>query len=97
VVMISSIPIILAYFSPDTFLPMTSIIASAVGCVLLFGRSALRLVLGAFRVVTARRSRSDAIPRPHFRFADESAEANPELQPEGHDASGAPQAAKRSA
>jgi hypothetical protein len=82
--MMPSIPVVFAYFSPETFLPMTSIIASALGAVLLFGRSALRLARGIFRAVTLRQRRPDLIPRPHFRFAQETLESNRDLAPEDH-------------
>ncbi len=46
---------ILAYFGPETVLPMTSIVAAAVGVVMMFGRNSLRFALmfarRAFRFV----------------------------------------------
>jgi hypothetical protein len=36
---------ILAYFGPETVLPLTSIVAAAVGVVMMFGRNSLRFAL----------------------------------------------------
>ena len=41
--MINSYPVV-AYFSPETLLPVTSIVATAVGLVMMFGRTTLRLI-----------------------------------------------------
>jgi hypothetical protein len=68
---------VFAYFSPETVLPLTSILASAVGVLLLFGRSALRLVRGLFRIATRRGRRVQVVPRPHFEFTSESGATAP--------------------
>jgi hypothetical protein len=72
--MMPSLNLIFAYFSPETFLPMTSVLASAVGVLLLFGRNVLQLVRRFLRFATARRRRPERIPRPHFRFNEERVE-----------------------
>jgi hypothetical protein len=36
---------ILAYFGPETFLPLTSIVAAVVGVAMMFGRNTIRFVL----------------------------------------------------
>jgi hypothetical protein len=36
--------LILAYFGPETVLPMTSVVATVVGVFMMFGRNTLRLV-----------------------------------------------------
>jgi hypothetical protein len=69
---------VFAYFSPETVLPLTSVLASAVGVVLLFGRTALRLVKGLFRIAALRGRRAQAIPRPHFEFTSESVVTAPQ-------------------
>lgn len=71
---------IFAYFGPETFLPLTSIIAGIVGVFLAFGKSIGYLALGLVRMVkqtlglgTAKKSDSPfdppspdgAIPAPH--------------------------------
>jgi hypothetical protein len=76
--MMSSLNLVFAYFSPETFLPMTSILASAVGFLLLFGRNVLQLVRRILRFATARGRRPESIPKPHFRFNEERVE---ETQP----------------
>jgi hypothetical protein len=49
----------LAYLGPETMLPMTSVIAGAVGVMMLFGRNALRWAGGLLRLVKpGARSRS---------------------------------------
>jgi hypothetical protein len=50
-----------AYFGPETLLPMTSVVATVVGIVLMFGRNAFRL---AARLVF-RPAQTFAPPRPH--------------------------------
>ena len=57
--------VIFAYFGPDNLLPMTSIIATAVGFFMMFGRRSLRF-LGSFLVFRRERvSPASAIRRPH--------------------------------
>jgi hypothetical protein len=66
--------VVFAYFSPETFLPLTSVIASAVGVFLLFGSTVLRLARRALRTVTLRGRRAGRIPTPHFRPRETSIE-----------------------
>jgi hypothetical protein len=40
---------IIAYFGPETFLPLTSVIAGVAGVVLMFGRTSWRFVVDALR------------------------------------------------
>jgi hypothetical protein len=54
-----------AYLGPETFLPMTSVLATVAGLVLMFWRTGTRLVLKLFAV----RGRSDTprlFPSPSF-------------------------------
>jgi hypothetical protein len=93
--MMHSIPLIFAYFSPETFLPMTSILASAVGVLLLFGRNLLQVVRRLLRIATVSRRRPEIIPRPHFRFTEESVEEAQSLPPDPIDPAPAPHGAER--
>ena len=51
ITMLSPDLVVFAYFSPETFLPLTSVIASAVGVFLLFGSTVLRARPSALRTV----------------------------------------------
>jgi hypothetical protein len=66
--------IIFAYFSPETFLPLTSVIASAVGVFLLFGSTVLRIARRALRRVVTLRRPAGTVPKPHFRPQEASTE-----------------------
>lgn len=68
----STLPGVLAYLGPETVLPITSVVATVVGFVLMFWRSGVRLL---FRFVErpARPVASRRLPSPHFAF-----------QPTGH-------------
>jgi hypothetical protein len=61
---------IFAYFSPETMLPATSIIATIVGILMMLGRGSLRYVLRLSK--RARRSvgRIAATSRPHLQVRD---------------------------
>jgi hypothetical protein len=78
-VIMALLALVFAYFSPETVLPLASVLASAVGVLLLFGRSALRLVRGLFRIATRRGRRVQVVPRPHFEFTSESVATAPPL------------------
>ena len=47
--------LIFAYFSPETLLPVTSIVAAGAGVVLMFGRNTFRLMARVCRRVLPRR------------------------------------------
>jgi hypothetical protein len=79
------IPMLLAYFAPETILPATSALATAAGFLLLFGRQAARPVIGLFRR-TFRLDRrpapgATAIPRPHLPGFRKVTEGSPEGHP----------------
>jgi hypothetical protein len=58
---------ILAYFGPETVMPMTSVIATAVAFVMMFGRTVLRWTLGWLNVWKGPRTpRQTAGSAPHF-------------------------------
>lgn len=54
--------LILAYFGPDTFLPVASVIAGATGVVLMFGRRSVWFVRGLVRRVRGGSSAPAASP-----------------------------------
>ena len=57
---------VLAYFSPETMLPLSSLIATIVGFALLIKRSSIRFVVHCFRAAFRRRSTSSSIHSPHL-------------------------------
>jgi hypothetical protein len=59
---------LLAYFGPETFLPVTSVIAAVAGVGLMLGRNTLSLLLWPFRRALTRDSQpaKRAIRPPHF-------------------------------
>ncbi len=82
--------VLLAYLSPETLLPATSILATIAGVVMMACSRSMRLVcrwLG--RAVARTRSRT-AIPSPHFRArgANESSASGLGLEVQASDASG---------
>jgi hypothetical protein len=46
--------IIVAYFSPETVLPLSSILATIAGCALMIRRSSVRFAVRAFRAALRR-------------------------------------------
>lgn len=70
---------IFAYLGPETVLPMTSVVATVVGVLMMCGRSTFRFLFRCClpRKAASDQDRSNATPRPHFRR---------ELSPSGHEA-----------
>ena len=58
--------LLFAYMSPETVLPVTSLLATVVGVAMMFGRTAYRLAVRWVRFVMTRRSRGEALKGPHF-------------------------------
>lgn len=59
-----SIPGLFSYVGPETFLPLTSVLAAVLGVVLMLWRSGLRLAQGVwYSYIRPRRRR---MPNPHF-------------------------------
>jgi hypothetical protein len=56
----------LAYFSPETMLPLTSLIATVVGFALLIKRSSIRFVVHCCRAAFRSRRRGSGLGVPHF-------------------------------
>ena len=60
------IHMVFAYFGPETVVPVTSILATVAGVVLMFGKSLFRLVAYWVRRATFRGRHGQASAGPHF-------------------------------
>lgn len=58
--------ILIGYFSPETMLPLSSVIATIAGFALLIKRSSIRFVVHCFRAAFRRGSNTTAVKAPHF-------------------------------
>lgn len=58
--------LILGYFSPETMLPLSSVLATVVGFALLVQRSTIRFALRFVRAAFRRRPSGEAVKAPHF-------------------------------
>jgi hypothetical protein len=59
--------LVLAYFGPETVMPMTSVIATIAAMVMMFGKTIWRMALGWIGWLRARAGRrTSASFRPHF-------------------------------
>ena len=63
--MLSTI-LLLGYFSPETMLPLSSLIATIVGFALLIKRSSIRFVVHWFRAAFRRGPAASSVNKPHF-------------------------------
>lgn len=59
----------LAYFSPETVLPLTSIVATIAGAAMLLTRGSLRFLLRCLRLAIGRKRREEGTRGPHFSTA----------------------------
>lgn len=60
-----AIPGLFSYVGPETFLPLTSVLAAVLGVVLMLWRSVLRVMQGIwYSYIQPRRRRR--MPKPHF-------------------------------
>jgi hypothetical protein len=66
----SNSALVFAYFGPETLLPVTSIVATIVGIVMMLGRGSFRTILQFFRRVLRRRKGVAAVSHPHFQVRD---------------------------
>ena len=57
--------VLLAYFSPDTVLPLTSIVATIVGGAMLLTRGSIRFLVRCFRDALRRPQRVAGASEPH--------------------------------
>ncbi len=70
---------VLAYFSPETMLPATSILATAIGIFMMFGKGIFRIVVGSCRQILARPGSKGALKGPHFSMQTETEAAQMSL------------------
>jgi hypothetical protein len=63
--MLSALPI-LAYFSPETMLPLSSLIATIAGFALLLKRNSIRFIVGCCRAALRARRGGAGPSAPHF-------------------------------
>jgi hypothetical protein len=61
-----SMPQILAYFSPETMLPLSSLLATVVGFALLIKRSSIRFAVHCCRSAFRKLPGRSAVEAPHF-------------------------------
>jgi hypothetical protein len=60
--------IIFAYFSPETLLPVGSILATVLGVAMMVGRGSLRFVIRSVKRVVRPSAWVAGVSRPHFRL-----------------------------
>jgi hypothetical protein len=75
--MFSMLPV-LAYFSPETMLPLSSLIATIVGFGLLIKRSTIRFVLQSWRAAIGSVRHRVASNKPHFAERSRSSARKPQ-------------------
>ena len=63
--MVTSV-VLLAYFGPETVLPMTSVIATVVGLFMMFGRNTLRFLFRWRRSDSSTPKAAELARGPHF-------------------------------
>jgi hypothetical protein len=62
-----SVPnVLLAYLSPETVLPLTSIVAAIAGGAMFLTRRPIRFLVRCFRGAIRRPQRNAAVSEPHF-------------------------------
>jgi hypothetical protein len=69
--------LLIAYFSPETLLPVTSIVATIAGIAMMFGRSSIRFVIRWFQRGVHRAGWIAGVSRPHFRLRKQSPTQSP--------------------
>ena len=62
---------VFGYFSPETFLPAASILATVVGVVMMAGRGSWRFLVLCVRRGFRRNERVARVSRPHLRLRSE--------------------------
>jgi hypothetical protein len=63
-------PLLFAYFSPETVLPLSSMLATVAGCALMVKRSSLRFVARGLRAPFLRARAAREAGSPHFKLPD---------------------------
>jgi hypothetical protein len=61
---------VLAYFSPETLLPVGSILATVLGVVMMLGRGSWRFLARGFRRVIRPSAWIAGVSRPHFHLEE---------------------------
>lgn len=61
--------ILFAYFGPETFLPLTSIGATIVGILMMFGRHIHRMAARAIRLAFRKKAPAVSVKKPHFEMS----------------------------
>lgn len=59
--------LLFAYFSPETLLPVTSIVATIAGIAMMLGRGSIRFIIRCCQRGLRRAVRIAGVSRPHFR------------------------------
>ena len=65
-----NINLIFAYFSPETPLPVGSIVATVLGVAMMLGRGSVRILIRCIRRVVRRSTGTAGLSRPHFRLQE---------------------------
>jgi hypothetical protein len=60
-----------AYFSPETLLPVGSILATVAGVAMMLGRGSMRFLFRTFRRFARPSSWIAGVSRPHFRLGED--------------------------
>jgi ABC-type lipoprotein release transport system permease subunit len=68
---------VFAYFSPETMLPATSIIATIAGILMMLGRGSLRYVLRIAKGARRSAGRIAATSKPHLQIQDKAYRESP--------------------
>jgi hypothetical protein len=74
---VHTLDLIFGYFSPEVLLPITSIVATVAGILMMLGRGPYRFMIRVYERASRRVSRVPSSSRPHFRVRDESRAESP--------------------
>jgi hypothetical protein len=61
--------VVLAYFSPETMVPLSSILATVAGCALMVKRSSFRFAARSCRAILHRRRAGGRVNASYFRMS----------------------------
>jgi hypothetical protein len=67
----SNSTLLFAYFAPETLLPVTSIVATIAGILMMLGRGSVRFMLQCVRRWLRRKDGVAGVSHPHFRVQDQ--------------------------
>ncbi len=62
--------LVFAYFSPETILPLSSILATIAGCALMVKRSSIRFAVRGFQTILRKRRAARHVHSPHFQVPE---------------------------